>query len=264
MFFFSFFGGTFFFQSIPRRIITVLSAYRTYYQEHQSRPFNDKRLLRKSEVCISFLQYKRYRLTIMDIPHVAKKKKSKKEKVRPDDTNAPDSDVSHEQKEKKKSANGTEREVVTDPHIANGDKKKKKKKSKLDEAEVAPEGNGCENVEVRKDKKKKKRKEAPAEVSVDSTDNKESRKKARTSDGHGPTSSHGNYIVHPDVARMSSDEVEALRKEMDMVVLPESASQQYNPLTSFSQLYPSLGQHCPEVQLYIESKGFTKPSPIQA
>jgi hypothetical protein len=182
----------------------------------------------------------------MDIPVAEKKKKkSKKEKKEEDEIEeVVVSDVSVETNKKK-------------------DKKNKKKKNKDNtEEETVTE---TPSNEGGKDKKKKKRKEAEAsEENDDISQESEPKKKVKSTHGSGSNAAPtGNYVIHPDVARMTSDAVDSLRQEMDMVVIPEDAADAFKPMTSFAQLYPSLDNHCPEVRRYIDSKGFTKPSPIQ-
>lgn len=173
-------------------------------------------------------------------------------------------DITIPEKKKKKSRKEKKEEDEVETVVIDSEKKKKKEKKKKHIESPAEDTVITEvsSIVGNKEKKKKKRKEAEStEGDADSSKEIESRKKVKSI--HTSSASAGNYVIHPEVAIMSSNAVDNLRQEMDMVVIPEDAAEIYKPMTSFAQLYPSLDNYCPEVRRYIDSKGFTKPSPIQ-
>lgn len=146
------------------------------------------------------------------------------------------------------------------------DKKKKKKRNiEIEEQNEVPEPNRENDSKDEKKKKKKRKTESGEEnlegVSETPVEEKPKKKKKRQNDNE--TFSYGNYIPHTDVENMSTSSAESYRQEHNLTLTPVEMADFYKPITSFSQLVPSLQDYCPEVLQYLEMKKFPHPSPIQ-
>jgi ATP-dependent RNA helicase DBP3 len=199
-----------------------------------------------------------------------KEKKEKKEKKRKLD----------EEEEAQVDARAEEQGADADDDAEKKARKKAKKEAKrlrkLEEAAAAEAAEAEASKDEEKAKKKKDKKdknrgdeeavEAPVKKSKSSSISSEieSNKKKFAAFEAKEIDEGSLYVPHDNTAAMSASEVASYRENVGVSVIPDEDAEQYKPITEFEYLFPSLGNHCPEVKAYLKKKNFKNPSAIQA
>lgn len=113
------------------------------------------------------------------------------------------------------------------------------------ETEVAEDDAEDDEEAARRERKRlkkeaKRQKKMLAEHAVDVEDDKDTQEVRVLKAMKDSSSISNDYILHPDVAAMTMDDVSAFRAETQISLLPEEEGLRYKPLSSFAFLEPSL------------------------
>lgn len=171
-----------------------------------------------------------------------KKKDAKKKKKKPAEDDEEDQSASVEKPKKKKKS----KDIDADTQIDEKKKAKKEKRKKDDEGnEESPPAKKQKSTETPESKKKKKKKK----------DKKDKISKEDEDVVISGLAGSNIYVENPEVAKLSAEEVAALRKTLNITKITSNVD--YKPLSKFEYAgFPAtLLQSC---------KAFEKPSPIQA
>lgn len=175
------------------------------------------------------------------------------------------SDIQLKEEKKKKKEKKEKREKEMDAEepvevlIEESRKEKKEKKSKKSKEEKAPVE--VEEVVVEESSSKKSKKRSADEMVEDSS-SKKSKKEKKSSSGDVP--SMQMYKIHPETAALCHKKIGELQSQWHIQVIPEESWDTIKPITQFDYLRPSLTGHCPYILKYIQDKGFSTPTAIQA
>jgi ATP-dependent RNA helicase DBP3 len=191
-----------------------------------------------------------------------------------------DADYVHCREHSKKHARDESEDVDEESERLRKEEKRRRKEEKrarkaAESAEVTEEVHIIEDETVSTESKKKKDKKSKHNRVEGETEGNELSKETKRmhaaceSLAQPHVSSSGdlaNWVQDAATLAMSNEEILAYRNSVGITMtLPEESDlMKWKPITSFEQIMPSLGDHCPQIKEYIKVKKFVTPTAIQA